>query len=54
MIVSGCDREFNINLTGALCMILLLGAPIAHLGERQTLDRKVAGSIHTGGGVLCP
>ena len=30
------------------------GAPIAQLGERQTLDRKVAGSILTRGAVLCP
>ena len=30
------------------------GAPIAQLGECQTLDRKVAGSILTRVGVLCP
>ena len=30
------------------------GAPIAQLGERRTLDRKVAGSILTRGAVLCP
>ena len=30
------------------------GAPIAQLGERRTLDRKVAGSIITRGAVLCP
>ena len=29
------------------------GAPIAQLVERQTLDRKVAGSNHTRGAVLC-
>ena len=32
----------------------LRGAPIAQLGEHQTLDHKVAGSILTGGAVLCP
>ena len=31
-----------------------LRAPIAQLGERRTLDHKVAGSILTRGGVLCP
>ena len=31
-----------------------LEALIAQLGEHQTLDRKVAGSILTWGGVLCP
>ena len=30
------------------------GAPIAQLGECQTLDRKVPGSILTWGTVLCP
>ena len=30
------------------------GAPIAQLGERRTLDRKVAGSILTLGTMLCP
>ena len=30
------------------------GAPISQLGERRTLDRKVAGSIITRGAVLCP
>ena len=30
------------------------GAPIAQLGKRRTLHRKVAGSIHTRGAVLCP
>ena len=29
-------------------------APIALLGERQTLDHKVAGSILTWGTLLCP
>ena len=29
-------------------------APIAQLGERRTLDRKVAGSILNRGAVLCP
>ena len=28
-------------------------APIAQLGERRTLDRKVAGSILTRGAMLC-
>ena len=31
-----------------------MGAPIAQLGGRRTLDRKVAGSILTRGAVLCP
>ena len=31
-----------------------LGAPIAQLGEHQTLDGKVAGLILTQGAVLCP
>ena len=31
-----------------------VGEPIAQLGERRTLDRKVAGSILTRGAVLCP
>ena len=30
------------------------GAPIAQLGERQALDRKVTGSILTRRAVLCP
>ena len=30
------------------------GAPIAHLGECPTLDRKVVGSILTRRVVLCP
>ena len=30
------------------------GAPVAQLGERWTLDRKVAGSILDRGAVLCP
>ena len=29
-------------------------APIAQLGEHQTLDRKVAGSILAWGALLCP
>ena len=29
-------------------------APIAQLGKRRTLDRKVAGSILARGAVLCP
>ena len=33
---------------------LFRGAPIAQLGERRTLDRKVAGSILTLGVVLRP
>ena len=35
-------------------VILWEGARIAQLGERQTLDCKVAGWILTRGGVLCP
>ena len=31
-----------------------MGAPIAQLGERRTLGRKIAGSILTRGEVLCP
>ena len=34
--------------------LLKKGTPMAQLGERQTLDRKVAGSILTRGVVLCP
>ena len=30
------------------------GAPLALLVECRTLDRKVAGSNHTRGAVLCP
>ena len=30
------------------------GAPIAQLGERQTLDCKVAGLILTRAAVMCP
>ena len=37
----------NYNFTN-----LVLGAPLAQLGERQTLDRNVAGSILTGGMVF--
>ena len=33
---------------------LQAGAPIAQLGERRTLDRKVTGSILNRGAVLCP
>ena len=36
------------------CFKFLRGALIAQLGERQTLDRKVASSILTQGTVLCP
>ena len=32
----------------------LLGARIAKLGERQTLDHKVTGLLLTWGVVLCP
>ena len=32
---------------------ILKGAPIAQLGERRTLDRKVADSILTRGALLC-
>ena len=34
--------------------ILCMGEPIVQLGERRTLDRKVAGSILTRVAVLCP
>ena len=32
----------------------MAGAPIAQLGERQTLDHNVVGLILTRGAVLCP
>ena len=35
-------------------MMRHMGAPIAQLGERQTLDPKVTGLILTLGAVLCP
>ena len=35
-------------------LLVILGAPIAQLGECRTLDGKVAGSILSRGAVLCP
>ena len=32
----------------------MLGAPMAQMGERQTLDCEVVGSILTRGMMLCP
>ena len=50
---------FDGEITNHLLIIkinkyLLSGAPIAQLGECQTLDHKVAGLILTQGAVLCP
>ena len=33
---------------------MMEGAPIPQLGEHQTLDHRVAGSIFIQGAVLCP
>ena len=43
---------FSIYVYACTYSIMVMGAPIAQLGERQTLDRKVAGSILTGVAVL--
>ena len=41
-------------LNYGICHILAKEAPIAQLGEGQTLDGKVAGLILTRGVVVCP
>ena len=51
--LSDCERELNAHFYSA-ASLWYQEAPIAQLGERQTLDRKVAGSILTFGAVLCP
>ena len=38
----------------SICLSFSPSAPIAQLGERRTLDHKVAGLILTRGAVLCP
>ena len=47
-------RRKNVSCLLFVFKTWIRGAPIAQLGEHQTLDRKIVGSILIGGAVLCP